>query len=94
MALLLLVVKPAIGAYSSPALPLGRAGNTSLGGVTNMGASPGQASQKDSLGQPSSYRDEPVSSRSYDDKIDTVRALVAADSGRVANLLKSMIKNA
>ena len=94
IALLLLVVKPAIGAYSSPALPLGRAGNTSLGGVTNMGASPGQAAQKDSLGQPSSYRGEPVSSRSYDDKVDTVRALVAADSGRVANLLKSMIKNA
>ena len=94
IALLLLVVKPTIGVYSSPALPSGRNANTFAGGLTNTSVSPEQSSQTDSLRQSSRLGGESRSSRTYDDKVEAVRQLVATDSGRVANLLKKMIKDA
>jgi flagellar M-ring protein FliF len=81
IALLLLVVKPAIGAYSSPAVPLDSAVNASAGRATNN--SPGPSS---SLGG------ESRSLRSYEDKVDVVRTLLANDPARVANVLKDMIQ--
>ena len=93
IALLLLVVKPAIGVYFPAPEPQGSASDESSQTGTRMPASSANAKQTGVLGQSDILGGEPNSSSSYDHKVEAVRGLVDTDSGRVANLLKNMIQN-
>ena len=93
IALLLLVVKPAIGVYFPAPEPQGSASDVSSQTGTRMPASSANAKRTGVLAQSDILGGEPNSSSGYDHKVEAVRALVDMDSGRVANLLKNMIQN-
>ena len=93
IALLLLVVKPVIGGYFPAQKPTDSAMDLSSKAVSKMPKSSVNAEQRDALAQSGIPGGEPHSKTSYDDKVETVRGLVDVDSGRVANLLKSMVQD-
>tara|TARA_B110000008_G_scaffold275370_1_gene312701 strand:- start:4252 stop:6045 length:1794 start_codon:yes stop_codon:yes gene_type:complete len=86
IALLLLVVKPAIGVYSSASVATPQA-------LARTGASSSEKEQKpNSAVKKGILGDVALSSRSYENKVETVRGLVETETGRVANLLKNMVQ--
>ena len=91
VALLFLVVKPAIGVYSSAAT--GNAAITAAEARNSYGIPPTQAYGEGTPNQPTGIGESATSVNTYDSKVNAVRSLVAEDSGRVANVLKKMIRN-
>ncbi|MDE0746909.1 MAG: flagellar basal-body MS-ring/collar protein FliF [Porticoccaceae bacterium] len=89
IALLLLVVRPAIAVYSSnEAVSLGNAANSSAEAFLSKGEA------RTGVGQSGGSNGMLDTANSYDNKVEAVRLLVGEDSGRVANVLKKMIRDA
>ena len=91
VALLLFVVKPAIGVYSSAGT--GNGAITAAEARNSYGIPPTQAYGEGTPNQPTGTGESTTSANTYDSKVNAVRSLVAEDSGRVANVLKKMIRN-
>jgi flagellar M-ring protein FliF len=91
VALLLFVVKPAIGVYSSAGTGTGAI--TAAEARNSYGIPPTQAYGEGTPNQPTGTGESTTSANTYDSKVNAVRSLVAEDSGRVANVLKKMIRN-
>jgi len=91
VALLLLVVKPAIGVYSSAGA--GSGAITAAEAKNSYDIPPRQAYGEGAPNQPTGIEESTTSANTYDSKVNAVRSLVAEDSGRVANVLKKMIRN-
>jgi flagellar M-ring protein FliF len=94
IAILLVVVRPAIATIMKP-----QGGNSGNNGGNGFSADQIQAlSQGEATSRPAgrSQLSEQLldTANTYDEKVALVRLLVSEDSGRVANVLKSMIKTA